>query len=160
MLKSLLIYFIILFFCLSAFSQNNDYILIVEEDYQGVILSLKTEIPFQSYTRTQLSINTVKYWEDWLDENRKVLISEEHHQKSYCPDVSKDLHKFYRQYYAYSYKGEDYLIINAFWKEDIDVFPNWIHEYVKALDGCTYYWRALINIDKQEFIRTEFNSEN
>ena len=104
-------------------------------------------LPDNRFTPTK---SQVEQAELALHTNLKSLNSKKINQIS-TPIIDKRLKKYRRQYFGYiDENGDEVLIINAFWKSREDKKEIWLNEYIRVLDGGSFYWEIKYNVTKSK----------
>ena len=104
-------------------------------------------LPEKRFTPTKAQIDIA---ETELRINLKQINSQKINQIS-TPIIDKNLKKYRRQYFGYiDENGDEILIINSFWKERKDKKEVWLNNYIRVLDGGSYYWGIKYNITKNK----------
>lgn len=66
-----------------------------------------------------------------------------------CPKIVKNLKNYNRQYVGYiDSNGNKIIWINFIWKKDCP--DNWERDIILNTDGCSYFWRAKINLKENK----------
>lgn len=158
MRKLQLILIIIFLNSTNSFSQGKTF---VAENYKtenfDIAIFPKTYIEFlpeKRFTPTKAQIDLA---ETELRINLKQINSRKINQTS-SPIIDKNLKKYRRQYFGYiDENGDEILIINSFWKERKDKKEVWLNDYIRVLDGGSYYWGIKYNITKKKLFELIVN---
>jgi hypothetical protein len=111
-------------------------------------------IPGQRFTPTRQEIDQA---EISLATDLKTLNNQLVNQFS-TPIIHKKLHKYKRQYFGYTDKnGDRILLINCFWAKDKGDKDRWLTSRIMVLDGGSYYWNIKFNLDKKQLFDLDIN---
>lgn len=102
-------------------------------------------LPEKRFTPTKVEIDLAELE---LRSYLKPINSKRINQIS-TPIIHRKLKKYRRQYFGYIDKnGDEILLINSFWKESSDKKEIWLNQFIRVLDGGSYYWEIKYNITK------------
>ena len=159
-MKNLQLLIILLFLNpMNCFSQEKKSF--VAENYKtkyfDVAIFPKTYVemlPEKRFTPTKAQVDLAELE---LRTNLKEINSKKINQTS-TPIIDKNLKKYRRQYFGYIDKnGDEILIINSFWNYRKDKKQSWLNDYIRVLDGGSYYWEVKYNITKGKLFELHVN---
>ena len=111
-------------------------------------------LPEKRFTPTKAQVDIAELE---LRTNLKEINSKKVNQTS-TPIIDKNLKKYRRQYFGYiDGNGDEILIINSFWKNRKDKNQGWLNDYIRVLDGGSYYWEVKYNITKGKLFELYVN---
>lgn len=118
-----------------------------------VLKSIKDE-----QSRAMLSCDEIKIAEDILKNNLAALNANKINQAEGCPNISKKLCKYSRQYFGFiNSKGEKVIWINMFWNKEINEKSK--YQLINVNDGCSYYWNIEVNITTSTLSNLQINGK-
>lgn len=109
-------------------------------------------------SRAILSCDDIKIAEGILKNNLPALNFNKINQTKGCPNISKKLCKYYRQYFGYiNSKGEKIIWINMFWNKEFNNKSK--YDLIVVNDGCSYYWNIEVNITTHSLNNLQINGK-
>jgi len=110
----------------------------------------------QQHDRTTLCCDEIKTAEHILKKKLATLNTKRVNQTNDCPNICKNLSKYFRQYFGFiNSKGEKIIWVNLFWdKESIDEAKRAL---IMVNDGCSYYWNIEVNITTHSLSNLQIN---
>jgi hypothetical protein len=91
-------------------------------------------------------------------QNSLKIINKQLVNQSSTPIIHKNLKKYKRQYFGYTDKnGDRILLINCFWSRNKDNTERWLTDQKMFNDGGSYYWNVKFNLDKNELFDLYIN---
>ncbi|RFM27670.1 hypothetical protein DXN05_13245 [Deminuibacter soli] len=112
----------------------------------------------EQHSRAVLSCDEIKVAEGILKNNLASLNANKVNQTDGCPNISKKLCKYRRQYFGFiNSKGEKVVWINMFWNKEFNDSSK--HQLVSVSDGCSYYWNIEVNITTNTLSNLQINGK-
>ena len=112
----------------------------------------------EEQSRAVLSCDEIKIAEDILKNNLAALNANKINQAEGCPNISKKLCKYRRQYFGFiNSKGEKVIWINMFWNKELNEKSK--YELITVNDGCSYYWNIEVNITTSTLSNLQINGK-
>lgn len=112
----------------------------------------------QQQSRALLSGNEIEKAENILKNNLVALNANKINQTDGCPNISKKLRKYHRQYFGFiNSKGEKIVWINMFWDKKFNNKSK--YELISVNDGCSYYWNIEVNITTSTLSNLQINGK-
>ena len=106
--------------------------------------------------RILLSRNDIDMAESILRKQLPSLNREKVNQSKECPDISRNLNKYCRQYFGFlNKKGEKIIWINMFWNKVLNEIAK--YDLISVNDGCSYYWNVEVNITTKVLCNLQIN---
>lgn len=112
----------------------------------------------EQQSKAVLSCDEIKIAENILKKNLAALNANKINQTKGCPNISKKLCKYRRQYFGFiNSKGEKVIWINMFWNKELNEKAK--YELISVNDGCSYYWDIEVNITTNSLSNLQVNGE-
>ena len=112
----------------------------------------------QQQSRAVLTGDEIKIAENILKNNLATLNANKINQTEGCPNISKKLCKYRRQYFGFTNsKGEKIIWINMFWNKEFNSKSK--YELISVNDGCSYYWNIEVNITTNSLSNLQVNGK-
>jgi len=106
--------------------------------------------------RIILSCDDIHIAEEILREQLFSLNGSKINQSKGCPNINRELSKYWRQYFGFTNnKGETIIWINMFWNKDFRDRAK--HDLISVNDGCSYYWNVEVNITTKTLSNLQIN---
>jgi len=112
----------------------------------------------QQQSRAVLSCDEIKIAENILKKKLAALNTNNINQTEGCPNISKKLYNYRRQYFGFTNsKGEKIIWINMFWNKKFNNKSK--YELISVNDGCSYYWNIEVNITTNSLSNLQINGK-
>jgi hypothetical protein len=109
-------------------------------------------------SRAVLTCDEIKMAEGILKSNLATLNADRINKTKGCPDISKKICKYRRQYFGFiNSKGEKIIWINMFWNKEFNDRSK--YELISVNDGCSYYWNIEVNITTNTISNLQINGK-
>jgi hypothetical protein len=110
----------------------------------------------EQQSKVNLSCDEIKIAEEILKKELTSLNRNKVNQSTGCPNISKKLCKYRRQYFGFiNINGEKIIWINMFWERDLNDRAK--YELINVNDGCSYYWNIEVNINTKTLSHLQIN---
>lgn len=158
-MKKAILFFIMLFvLCINLLAQKEP-VFCKGNGYRGYIFdtsySVLKSIDGQR-GRANLTSDEIGVAENILKSELEKINQGNVNQSSGCPNISKKLGKYWRQYFGFiNTKGEKVLWVNMFWNKGLNNDAK--HDLIVVSDGCSYYWNIQINLTTKKVSNLHVN---
>jgi hypothetical protein len=107
-------------------------------------------------SKASLSCDEIRIAERILKDELPNLNSTKINQSKGCPNISKKLSKYCRQYFGFiNNKGEKIIWMNMFWNRDLNDKAK--YGLINVNDGCSYFWNIEVNITTKTLSNLQIN---
>ncbi|WP_422360230.1 hypothetical protein [Reichenbachiella sp.] len=131
----------------------------IESPYKGFVVVNDIELYEEDKVDWFVpTIDEIREAEGILKDQIESLNKDEINQDGSCPVVHKSLRKYTRQYIGYvTSEGSKVIFINLFWSKNLKALESMKYEYRLMLDGCSYFWRVKVDLNKKSLFDLDIN---
>lgn len=160
MKKAIILFSILIGIAMNLYAQK-EAIFCIGKGYKGYVFDtsyLVLKSIKEQQGKAVLTCDEIKIAETILKKNLAALNANKINQTEGCPNISKKLCRYRRQYFGFiNSKGEKVIWINMFWNKEFNDKSK--YELIGVNDGCSYYWNIEVNIKTNSLSNLQINGK-